>query len=109
MHRQSIASQKSGKRLKRVVAAQPQLSAERLGLSGSMLKIIRRGYASTLAAICLALLIASTANAQRRVAQPAPAIPSPQSVFGFNPGDDRTIADWKQITDYLARLDKASD
>jgi len=30
-------------------------------------------------------------------------------VLGFNPGDDRTIADWKQITDYFARLDKASD
>jgi len=30
-------------------------------------------------------------------------------VLGFNPGDDRTVADWKQITDYFARLDKASD
>jgi len=36
-------------------------------------------------------------------------VPSPQSVLGFNPGDDRTIADWKQITDYFGRLDKASD
>ena len=25
------------------------------------------------------------------------------------PGDDRTIADWRQITDYFSRLDKASD
>jgi hypothetical protein len=30
-------------------------------------------------------------------------------VLGFTPGDDRTIADWKQITDYFAKLDKASD
>ncbi len=30
-------------------------------------------------------------------------------MLGFNPGGDRTIADWKQITDYFARLDKASD
>jgi hypothetical protein len=30
-------------------------------------------------------------------------------VLGFNPGDDRTIADWKQISDYFARLDRASD
>src|SRR6266567_8096069 len=37
------------------------------------------------------------------------AIPSPRSVLGFSPGDDRTIADWSQITDYFARLDKASD
>jgi hypothetical protein len=35
--------------------------------------------------------------------------PSPRSVLGFTPGDDRTIADWTQITDYFLRLDKASD
>lgn len=39
----------------------------------------------------------------------APAIPSPQSVLGFKPGDDRKLADWNQITDYFERLDKASD
>jgi len=37
------------------------------------------------------------------------AIPSPKSVLGFDPGDDRTIADWNQITEYFSRLDKASD
>ncbi len=37
------------------------------------------------------------------------AIPSPKSVLGFTPGDDRTIADWSQITDYFDRLDRASD
>jgi hypothetical protein len=70
----------------------------------------RRGYASV-AVLCLVLLVAAAANAQRRPAAPATAqsIPSPRSVFGFNPGDDRTIIDWKQITDYFARLDKASD
>jgi hypothetical protein len=36
-------------------------------------------------------------------------IPSPRSVLGFTPGDDRTIADWRQLTDYFARLDRASD
>ncbi len=59
------------------------------------------------------LLIASTfsgAYAQRRSTLPSTTgVPSPRSVLGFNPGDDRTIADWKQISDYLARLDKASD
>ncbi|HVF46797.1 MAG TPA: M14 family zinc carboxypeptidase [Pyrinomonadaceae bacterium] len=35
-------------------------------------------------------------------------IPSPKSVLGFHPTDDRTIADWKQITDYFTKLDKAS-
>jgi hypothetical protein len=37
------------------------------------------------------------------------AVPSPKSVLGFTPGDDRTIADWSQITDYFSRLDRASD
>ncbi len=37
------------------------------------------------------------------------AIPSPKSVLGFTPGDDRTIAGWSQITDYFERLDRASD
>lgn len=37
------------------------------------------------------------------------AIPSPRSILGFTPGDDRTIADWKQITNYFAQLDQASD
>ncbi|HET6669701.1 MAG TPA: M14 metallopeptidase family protein [Pyrinomonadaceae bacterium] len=36
-------------------------------------------------------------------------LPTPSSLLGFTPGDDRTIADWRQITDYFARLDKASD
>lgn len=34
--------------------------------------------------------------------------PSPKSVLGFHPTDDRTIADWKQITDYFTKLDAAS-
>ena len=66
--------------------------------------------------VAAALLIANlsilsvTAQAQRRTAASTTAsIPSPQSVFGFNPGDERTIVDWKQITDYFARLDRASD
>lgn len=35
-------------------------------------------------------------------------VPSPKSVLGFQPTDDKTIADWQQITDYFAQLDKAS-
>jgi hypothetical protein len=63
-----------------------------------------------LPAILGLLVLCSAVEAQRRRAElPTTAIPSPRSVFGFNPGDDRTIADWKQITDYFARLDKASD
>lgn len=36
-------------------------------------------------------------------------VPSPRSALGFQPTDDRTIADWRQITDYFAKLDRASD
>src|SRR5712691_9479506 len=54
--------------------------------------------------------LAFTAQAQRnRPAPLAAAIPSPSSVLGFAPGDDRTIADWKQITNYFALLGKISN
>lgn len=36
-------------------------------------------------------------------------IPTPKSVLGFQPTDDKTIADWSQITDYFSKLDKQSD
>ena len=36
-------------------------------------------------------------------------VPSPKSVLGLQPTDDRTIADWTQITNYFSKLDKASD
>jgi hypothetical protein len=39
------------------------------------------------------------------VAQP----PSPKSVLGFTPADDKTVADWNQIVDYFQKLDKGSD
>lgn len=36
-------------------------------------------------------------------------VPSPKSVLGFQPTDDKTIADWSQIVNYFQKLDKASD
>lgn len=63
--------------------------------------------------VCLTALVLSSpalTHAQRSARTAATAaIPSPRSVLGFTPGDDRTIADWRQITDYFSRLDKASD
>ncbi|MEN3326389.1 MAG: hypothetical protein V7638_1196 [Acidobacteriota bacterium] len=50
----------------------------------------------------LFLIVTTTALAQST-------IPSPKSVLGFTPGDDRTVAGWSQITDYFERLDRASD
>ena len=46
---------------------------------------------------------------EARAETPTAAIPSPRSVLGFTPGDDRTIADWKQISGYFAQLDRASE
>ncbi len=40
---------------------------------------------------------------------PAQSVPTPKSVLGFQPTDDKTIADWSQITNYFAKLDAASD
>ncbi len=51
--------------------------------------------------ICGSILLFSAAI----VAQ----VPTPRSVLGFTPADDKTVADWNQITNYFARLDKASD
>jgi len=36
-------------------------------------------------------------------------VPTPRSILGFHPTDDKTIADWRQITDYYGRLDAASN
>src|ERR1043165_6331043 len=66
---------------------------------------------SVVACVALIVLLAAcsvTSFAQRSAAQPT-VIPSPKSVLGFTPGDDRTIAGWSQITDYFERLDRASD
>src|SRR2546421_2806288 len=61
-----------------------------------------------LALFILSPTLARADNFNESEAQRA-AIPSPRSVLGFTPGDDRTIADWKQITSYFAQLDSASD
>src|ERR1051326_4471836 len=70
--------------------------------------ISRRSFIVYLAVVLTIVASVESSFAQRVASQPA-AIPSPKSVLGFTPGDDRTIADWSQITDYFERLDRASD
>ena len=58
----------------------------------------------------VALLLTATAahtpaQAQKRTAS---AIPSPASILGWEPGADRKLPSWRQVTDYFAALDKAS-
>lgn len=69
---------------------------------------LRNDYLKSILAIGMVVVaLGTSAFAQRRVTSTP--IPSPDSILGFNPGDDRTIADWKHITDYFTRLDAASD
>src|SRR3989440_5554680 len=52
------------------------------------------------------------APARRRPAPPAPAaarIPPPRAVLGFDPGEDRRLADWPTLVRYYQALAKASD
>ena len=37
------------------------------------------------------------------------AVPSPSSVFGFEPGADNTLATYDQVVEYFRRVDQASD
>jgi len=57
--------------------------------------------------VALPTLLLGQRPAERVIRRPA--VPSPKSVLGFEPGDDRTIADWSQITNYFDLLDKSSD
>jgi len=78
------------------------------------------------AALLLASLTPRGEAAARQARKPAPtrpaqsppaaprvpgaqALPSPRSVLGFTPGDDRRVAGWPQILDYFGRLDRASE
>jgi hypothetical protein len=36
-------------------------------------------------------------------------VPTPRAVLGFEPGDDYTLADFRQLREYFQRLDAASD
>ena len=71
--------------------------------------MISRRFVVTVVAFAICLAVASESAFAQRAASRTPAIPSPKSILGFTPGEDRTIADWTQITNYFARLDEASD
>lgn len=52
---------------------------------------------------------AATAKAPELTDSQRTAIPTPQDVLGFVPGDDRKLASWAQVTSYFETLAKASD
>jgi len=45
----------------------------------------------------------------RRPPPAAPRIPTPRSVLGFEPGDDRKLTDWATLVRYYQALASASD
>jgi hypothetical protein len=66
------------------------------------------------AALALVALLALRAPAALRAESPRGEalrsdVPSPESVLGFRPGEDRHLVDWDEVLAYLARLDAASD
>lgn len=65
----------------------------------------------SLALLLYLVALPNSLAAQQAKLQTAPsrAISSPKSILGFNPGDDRTIADWEQIRNYFSVLDKSSN
>jgi hypothetical protein len=85
-------------------------------------QLLRLALSLVAACALLPQAVINSAHAQKRqkptagsATSPSPPVvalvgpPTPQSILGFAPGDDRTIADWSQITKYFARLDAASD
>jgi len=75
---------------------------------------VRRTAAVVAAAPRLLLLVSASLVLSTSVllAPSAPAatgVPSPESVLGFVPGEDRKLADWSQVLAYLKALDEASD
>ena len=73
---------------------------------------------TSVALILIALFLFPAGVAPRTTAEVKPsapaaftqtAIPSPQDVLGFVPGDDRKLASWDQVVRYFEQLDNASD
>ena len=68
---------------------------------------------STVALLLLVLGLSSLHLGDERLLQTVftapPAIPTPEEVLGFTPGDDRKLASWNQVVEYFERLDRASD
>jgi hypothetical protein len=64
------------------------------GVRGSLLGLLAAG--------CASALLAPQAPAA------TPAVPAPESLLGFVPGEDRKLAGWSQVLDYLRALDAAS-
>ncbi len=66
--------------------------------------MIRHHFYNFYSTFCLVFALLCFANIAH-----AQTISSPQSVLGFHPTTDKTIADWRQITGYFQKLDRESE
>jgi hypothetical protein len=57
--------------------------------------------------LAVAAIIATPLAAQKPAVPPSP-VPTPASILGYEPGADRKLPTWKQITDYFRAVEKAS-
>jgi hypothetical protein len=64
---------------------------------------VHRLVAGGVAALCVAAPLAAQQPA------PRPRIPTPRAVLGFEPGEDRRLADWATLVRYYRQLAAASD
>jgi len=67
--------------------------------------------AATMGLALVVALLPSTSGAQataRASASSTGAVPTPASVLGWEPGTDRKLPSWQQVTTYFRALDKAS-
>jgi len=77
------------------------------------LNVRRLGLIGAAAVLLVAPLSAQRRTTRRpaatRTTSAAPAIPTPRSILGFEPGDDRKLVEWPVLVRYFDALAKASD
>ncbi|HLM58186.1 MAG TPA: M14 family zinc carboxypeptidase [Pyrinomonadaceae bacterium] len=64
---------------------------------------------AALLALAVSLLVTPVHFRRAHATAPPAAVPAPEDVLGFRPGDDRRLASWSQVVEYFRRLDAASD
>ena len=72
------------------------------------MRIVQRVARTVALAAFIVPCAAESQRPQGATRDPGAAIPTIASVLGFDPGADRHLPSWKQITDYFAALDRAS-
>lgn len=70
---------------------------------------MRRAIASLASLLLFVSVLSSVSHTTPQTASSQAAVPAPEDVLGFVPGDDRKLASWNQIVEYFERLDQSSD